>query len=110
VHAHSIQKIALCFLFSFCLAGVCSASDTIGVTNGADWYLDTNGNGIWNDGDAHYTFGSTGWTPVTGDWNGDGRCKAGVYNNGEWYLDYDGSQAITVPAKKSVTARDPAIN
>jgi hypothetical protein len=30
-------------------------------------------------------------TPLTGDWNGDGRTKIGVYNQGFWFLDYDGS-------------------
>ena len=52
----------------------------------------TNGNGVWNAGtDKEYNFGSAGWTPVTGDWNKDGRTEAGVYQNGVWYLDYNGN-------------------
>jgi (2Fe-2S) ferredoxin len=58
------------------------------------WYLDMNGNGVW-DGpvtDRLVTaFGSPGWTQVTGDWNGDGRTKVGVYKDGTWYLDRNGN-------------------
>jgi hypothetical protein len=64
----------------------------IGSSNGAIWYLDNNGNGVWNAGvDKQYSFGATGWTPVTGDWNNNKKTKAGVYQNGVWYLDYDGN-------------------
>jgi hypothetical protein len=59
------------------------------------WYLDMNGNGIW-DGtptDATYTFGAglTGAVPVTGDWSGTGKTGIGVYANGVWYLDMNGN-------------------
>ena len=64
----------------------------VGVYQNGVWYLDYNGNGVWNAGiDKVYNFGSTGWTPVTGDWNGDGKTKVGVYQNGVWYLDYNGN-------------------
>ena len=41
------------------------------------FYLDYNGNGLWNGGviDRTYNFGSTGDLPVAGDWNLDGRSE-----------------------------------
>jgi hypothetical protein len=67
------------------------------VVNGVGrWYLDTNGNGVWNAGvDAVYTnFGQPGDIPVTGDWNGDGKTEIGVFRivngQGRWYLDTNG--------------------
>ncbi len=42
--------------------------------------------------DVKYTFGSSGYIPVAGDWNGDGRTKVGTFVNGKnWFLDYDGN-------------------
>jgi hypothetical protein len=59
------------------------------------WYLDYNGNGRWDgcgtDRCAH--FGTSGDLPVSGDWNGSGSGKMGVFrpNSGIWYLDYNGN-------------------
>ena len=58
------------------------------------WYLDYNGNGIWEPGtDKVYSWGAPGYQPVTGDWNGDGKVKIGTYNPdlSIWYLDYNGN-------------------
>ena len=47
----------------------------IGVFNEGSWYLDYNGNGVW-DGFATTEASAFGWpgvTPVVGDWNGDGK-------------------------------------
>ena len=64
----------------------------IGVYNDGTWYLDWNGNGIWDAGtDKAYNFGAPGWTSVWGDWNGDSKAEIGVYKDGVWYLDNDGS-------------------
>ena len=55
----------------------------IGVYKDGIWYLDWNGNGVWDGGmDKVYYFGTLGWTPVVGNWNGDGtgnryRCLQG---------------------------------
>jgi len=52
------------------------------------WYLDLDGNGIWNPANDTFTyFGLSGDVPVTGDWTGTGATKIGVFRNGEWYLD-----------------------
>jgi thermitase len=64
----------------------------IGVFRNGGWYLDYDGNGIWDSGiDNSSAFGAPGWTSVVGDWNGDGKTKIGVYKDGAWYLDYDGT-------------------
>ena len=67
----------------------------IGVFRGnGEWYLDMNGNGVWDAGDAIHVFGGAGDKPVVGDWTGDGKTKIGVFRgNGEWYLDTNGNGA-----------------
>ncbi len=64
----------------------------IGVYSNGTWYLDLNGDGVWDTGDVKYTFGAglSGAVPVVGDWNGNGTTKIGVYSNGTWYLDLNG--------------------
>ena len=42
-------------------------------------------------GDQTLTFGQAGDVPVTGDWNGSGTFKIGVFRNGQWLLDYNGN-------------------
>ena len=55
-------------------------------------WLDENNNGRSDVGDiASSAFGINGGTIVSGDWNGDGRTKTGVYKNGFWFLDYNGN-------------------
>ena len=68
-------------------------STEIGVYKDGVWYLDTNGDGIFNAGDFVYSFGLPGWSPVVGDWNGDGKTEIGVYKDGVWYLDSSGDGA-----------------
>ena len=38
-----------------------------------------------------YGFGMTGDIPVTGDWDGTGIMRLGVFRNGWWYLDINGN-------------------
>jgi hypothetical protein len=71
----------------------------IGIYQDGAWYLDLNGNGVW-DGpatDKQYAFGAgiAGAVPVTGDWNGGGTTKIGVYADGLWYVDLDGNGVWT---------------
>ena len=46
------------------------------------WYIDLNNSGTWDGtslGDAAWSFGLPGDTPVVGDWTGDGKAKIGVF-------------------------------
>jgi hypothetical protein len=67
----------------------------IGVYAAGTWYLDLNGNGVWNgaptDGFFSFGVGLTGAIPVTGDWSGNGTAKIGVFLDGTWYLDVNGN-------------------
>ncbi|OGW40465.1 MAG: hypothetical protein A2Y97_04355 [Nitrospirae bacterium RBG_13_39_12] len=67
----------------------------IGVFRNGVWYLDYNGNGLWNGctTDKCYTFGLSTDIPVAGDWNGDGYTEIGVKRGTNWYLDYNGNGA-----------------
>jgi serine-aspartate repeat-containing protein C/D/E len=57
---------------------------------------DLNQGGTWIIADSNgapvkkYHFGLRGATPVTGDWNGDGVTKIGVFIDGLWFLDLNG--------------------
>jgi len=69
----------------------------IGIYSEGNWYLDKNRNWAW-DGVPIDTYGVFGAglpnvVPVTGDWNGDGTTKIGVYSEGNWYLDKSNSWA-----------------
>jgi hypothetical protein len=64
---------------------------------GYAWILDADGNRqIDIPPDQFFPFGGiAGDIPVTGDWNGSGTTKAGIFrpnNNGQWVLDWDGTQ------------------
>jgi FtsP/CotA-like multicopper oxidase with cupredoxin domain len=57
-----------------------------------EFYLDMNGNGVWDPGIDRVTyFGITGDIAITGDWNGTGTTKIGVFRNGAVYLDINGN-------------------
>lgn len=72
-----------------------SGTTKVGVYYKGFWLLDYNGNGQWDGtsgGDRFIALGGgAGETPVTGDWNGDGRVKVGIFLNGTWSLDYNGN-------------------
>jgi len=67
----------------------------IGVYDEGTWYMDTNGNGVWDgtpiDSMLSFDAGQIGATPVTGDWTGNGLTKIGVYKDGIWFLDTNGN-------------------
>lgn len=69
----------------------------IGVYDNGNWFLDMNGNGVWDgeptDRMAVFGVGLTGAVPVTGDWDGSGATKIGVYSDGLWFLDMNGNGA-----------------
>jgi len=62
----------------------------VGVFRNGTWYLDMNGNGVWDAGDKSVAFGQAGDIPVVGDWNGTGTIKLGLYRQGTFILDLSG--------------------
>jgi hypothetical protein len=70
-----------------------NGTSKIGIFYNGYWYLDYDGNGVWDGGinDKGYVFGWTGVTPVIGDWSGGGTTKIGIFYNGYWYLDFIGN-------------------
>jgi serine-aspartate repeat-containing protein C/D/E len=73
--------------FDFGMAGAMPVSgdwDGSGVTKvgvflDGLWFLDLNGNGVWDKGDLWVKLGSKGDRPITGDWNGDGKTDVGIF-------------------------------
>jgi hypothetical protein len=67
----------------------------VGIYRQGMWYLDLNGNGRWDGCEVDACLGPFGGVegdrPVTGDWNGDGIAKFGIYRHGMWYLDLNGN-------------------
>jgi len=51
----------------------------VGVFIDGHWFIDLNGNGIWDDGDLWARLGHEGDLPVTGDWDGDGKTDIGIF-------------------------------
>ncbi|MFH1919177.1 MAG: SdrD B-like domain-containing protein [Planctomycetota bacterium] len=43
------------------------------------WFIDLNGNGIWDEGDLWARLGTEHDLPVTGDWDGDGKTDIGIF-------------------------------
>ncbi|MCC9609755.1 carboxypeptidase regulatory-like domain-containing protein [Blastopirellula sp. JC732] len=43
------------------------------------WYIDVNGNGVWDEEDLWAKLGYDGDLPVVGDWDGDGKDDIGIY-------------------------------
>ena len=82
-------------------------SDEIAIFFNGAWYIDTNGNGMW-DGTTTDTLypnfgnGLYGAVPVTGDWDGSGVVKIGVFSNGTWYLDMNGNGVWDGPSVDKV--------
>ncbi len=50
-----------------------------GVFLDGEWFIDLNGNGVWDSGDLYAQLGKAGDTPVVGDWDGDGKDDIGIY-------------------------------
>ncbi len=72
---------------------------TTGVFREGKWYLDSDGNGKWNEGDLFVKFGRPGDIPVVGDWNDDGIDDLGVFRRGTFYLDSNGNHELDAQDK-----------
>ncbi len=57
--------------------------DEVAVFLAGQWYVDLNGDGIWNEDDLWARLGSAGDQPVAGDWDGDGKTDIGIFG-AEW--------------------------
>ena len=68
--------------------------DEIGVWRPSDlcFYLDYNGNGVWDADKGDKKMGPFGWNyddrPVTGDWNGDNKYEVGIWHHDLYSEDY----------------------
>lgn len=56
-------------------------SDQVGVFIAGYWFLDLNGDGVWDDNDLWIRLGDDGDQPVTGDWDGDGKTDIGIFGH-----------------------------
>ena len=52
--------------------------DERGVFANGKWFIDANGNGLWDDEDLFVHWGKSGDRPITGDWDGDGKSELGI--------------------------------
>jgi hypothetical protein len=72
-----------------------SGTTKIGIyrSSTGQWFLDYNGDGVFDAGDRIDNFGGiAGDTPVVGDWTGSGTSKIGIFRYGfYWLLDIDGN-------------------
>ena len=75
------------------------ASFRLAAVNPPNFYLDVwhiaGYNGILNT----TTFGASGDIPVSGDWDGSGAKRLGIFRKGTWILDINGNGVIDAPDK-----------
>lgn len=68
--------------------------DQVGIVRLGIYYLDGNGNRVWDSpsmSDSLFDFGNLLDRTVVGDWNGDGFDEIGVFRLGTWFLDKNGN-------------------
>jgi protocatechuate 3,4-dioxygenase beta subunit len=51
----------------------------LGIYLNGEWFIDLNGNGVWDDEDLWARLGHGEDKPVTGDWDGDGKTDIGIF-------------------------------
>jgi serine-aspartate repeat-containing protein C/D/E len=51
-----------------------------------DWYIDFDGDGVWDSGDLWIRMGTELDRPVVGDWDGDGKDDVGIFGR-QWAYD-----------------------
>ncbi|MEO1617753.1 MAG: fibrinogen-binding protein, partial [Planctomycetota bacterium] len=60
--------------------------DEVAIYVGGEWFVDLNGNGVWDSGDLWILLGTEMDRPVVGDWDGDGKDDIGIYGR-RWEQD-----------------------
>ncbi len=53
--------------------------DEVAVFLDGVWFIDMNGNGVWDEGDLWASLGDAADQPVAGDWDGDGKADIGIF-------------------------------
>lgn len=59
--------------------GICE----VGIYYRGEWFIDVNGNGVWDEDDLWAKLGGEHDLPVVGDWDGDGKDDIGIFGP-EW--------------------------
>lgn len=72
--------------------------DYVGIFDDGSWFLDRNGDGVWDGDDILAELGSGSDQPVCGDWDGDGKIDIGVFGT-RWEHD-----SIFLNAEKGLPA------
>jgi len=81
--------------------------DELAVYFQGEWFIDLNGNGIWDEEDLWAKLGGPDDLPVTGDWDGDGKDDIGVYGP-EWAGDTRAIEAEPgLPDAQNLLSRAP---
>ena len=60
--------------------------DQIAIYSNGQWFVDFNGNGVWDEGDLWLRMGTALDRPVVGDWDGDGKADIGIFGR-QWQFD-----------------------
>ncbi|QDV43190.1 Serine-aspartate repeat-containing protein D precursor [Stieleria neptunia] len=60
--------------------------DEAAVYVAGQWFVDLNGNGVWDEGDLWILLGTAMDQPVVGDWDGDGKDDIGIFGR-KWERD-----------------------
>ncbi|MDR2704528.1 MAG: hypothetical protein LBC02_02000 [Planctomycetaceae bacterium] len=55
----------------------------LAVFNDGKWYIDINGNGVWDEEDLWCELGTSTDQPIVGDWDGDGKVDIGIFGQ-QW--------------------------
>jgi len=68
-----------------------AGTSKIGVFRRGAWFLDTNGNHVFDEGDRIFVYGRAGDVPVVSNWSGAGKAdQIGVFRDGLWSVDSNG--------------------
>ncbi|MBL8247233.1 MAG: hypothetical protein JNK95_02555 [Candidatus Competibacter sp.] len=69
----------------------------VGVFRNGQWFLDANGNGVWDGCGTEFCFtgfGQAGDLPASGNWDGGSKSYIGVLRSGtgQWFIDRNGNR------------------